>query len=63
MARCEKCMNALISRSRIVNPISGTERMVSDWDIVSIDCKCNHETSIYREIDCQDWERDSDGGE
>ncbi len=63
MARCENCMNALISRSRTVRHISDSERLVSDWNIISIDCKWNHETSIYGEIDCQDWERDLDGRE
>lgn len=63
MARCENCKNALIGRSRIVHHISSSERLVSDWDIINIDCKCNHEASIYREIDCQDWERGEDGRE
>ena len=60
MARCENCANALIARSRTVRQISDSERLVSDWNIISIDCKWNHETSIYGEIDCRDWECDSD---
>jgi hypothetical protein len=63
MTRCENCKNALIGRSRTVHHISSSERLVSDWNIISIDCKWNHETSIYGEIDCQDWERGSDGRE
>lgn len=56
MARCEKCKNALIARSRTVHHISSSERLVSDWNIIRIGCKWNHEMSIYREIDCPDWE-------
>lgn len=59
MARCENCKNALIGRTRTVRQISDSERLVSDWNIINIDCKCKHETSIYRDIDCRDWERDS----
>lgn len=61
MARCENCKNALIYRSRTIRQISDSERLVSDWNIIGIKCKWDHDTSIYREIDCQDWERDSDG--
>jgi hypothetical protein len=63
MTRCENCMNALIGRSRIVKPISGTERMVSDWTIEKIDCTCDRKTSIYSEIDCSDYRRADDGRE
>jgi hypothetical protein len=63
MARCENCMHALIGRSRIVKPISRTERMVSDWSIEHIYCSCNRKTSIYSEIDCSDYRRANDGRE
>lgn len=61
MAKCENCKNAIIIRSRTVRHISDSERLVSDWRIIKIDCKWSHEASIYREIDCQDWERGDDG--
>ena len=61
MARCENCKNAIIIRSRTVRHISDSEQLVSDWHIIRINCKWNNETSIYGEIDCQDWERSKDG--
>ena len=60
MAKCTECENALIGRSRIVKPISSTQRMVSDWTIKKIDCRCNRKTSIYSEIDCSDYRRTDD---
>jgi len=62
MAKCTECENALIGRSRIVKPISATQRMVSDWTIEKIDCKYNRKTS-YSEIDCSDYGRADDGRE
>lgn len=58
MARCENCKNALIGRSRIVEPINASERFTTDWSIVSIDCKRNRKTNMYGEVNCQDYQED-----
>lgn len=63
MSKCVNCEHALIGRGRIVKPISGTERMVSDWTIKHIDCRRNRKTRIYSEIDCPDYRRTDDGQE
>lgn len=63
MAKCTECENALIGRSRIVKPISSTQRMVSDWTIEKIDCRCNRKTSIYGEVTCSDYRRAGNGRE
>ena len=56
--RCENCKNALIGRSRIVEPISSSERFTTGWSIISIGCKCNHKTNMYGEVNCRDYQEE-----
>lgn len=62
MAKCVNCENALIGRSRVIHPISDSQRMVSDWTIRSIKCSRNRKTSIFSEVNCSDFVQENNNG-